>query len=511
MSNSFEGDAFISYAHLDNVELIEGRRGWVANLYRALDVRLAQLLGQDARIWWDPKLQGNDYFADTLGERLQHVAALVAVVSPRYVQSEWGRKELALFCEAARRQRGLRVGDKSRIFKVLKTPVPRNRFPRELDELLGYEFYRVDPETGRVRELDEVFGPEAQQDFWLKLDDLAHDLCATLQQLAPDAPDSPVAIGQAPIAVYLAMTTVELKEQWLAVKRDLEQHGHSVFPDRPLPLDQAQATEDVRDYLSRCQMSVHLVGPTYGLVPEGGRESIIELQYELAIVRATGGPFSRLVWIPPNLHVEDDRQQRVLQALRMDPRTQRDADLLETPLDGLLTIIAAWTGRHRPRGADRTTAGAGTSVGPPQLYLLYDKRDEADVTPLADYLFAQQLEVIHPLFEGEDAEIREYHEDNLRCCAGALIVYGSANEAWLRRKLRELKKSVGYGRSTDTPPVVGVCLAGPATPEKDRFRTHEALLIPRWADCAGPPPEALHTFMARVKAGGDPSVRDGAP
>ena len=69
----FDGDAFISYAHLDNVELIEGRRGWVANLHRALEVRVAQLLGKEPHIWRDPKLQGNDFFAETSIERLRRV------------------------------------------------------------------------------------------------------------------------------------------------------------------------------------------------------------------------------------------------------------------------------------------------------------------------------------------------------------------------------------------------------------------------------------------------------
>ena len=52
---NFEGDAFISYAHLDNVELIEGGKGWVTNLHRALEVRVAQLLGKPSHIWRDPK------------------------------------------------------------------------------------------------------------------------------------------------------------------------------------------------------------------------------------------------------------------------------------------------------------------------------------------------------------------------------------------------------------------------------------------------------------------------
>jgi hypothetical protein len=501
MANIFEADAFISYAHLDNIELIEGRKGWVANLYRALDVRVAQLLGKDAHIWWDPKLQGNDYFADTLGERLQRVAALVAVVSPRYVKSEWGRKELALFCEAAHRQVGVRVRDKSRIFKVLKTPVALEEHPPELEALLGYEFFKIDQETGKVRELDEIFGPDAQRDFWLKLDDLAHDLCATLKLLHEEGVAEPQ--REPSTTVYLAATTGELKDDWLAIKRDLEQHGYAVLPDRPLPLHHAQAIEQVRADLNRCQMSVHLVGSTYSLVPEGGRESLIELQHELAVQRSAKGQFVRLIWIPPGLKVDDDRQDRVIQSLRMDPRTRGNADLLETPLEDLRTVITSWLDRE-PGTDTKPPAAAGSDA--PQLYLLYDRRDQPAVLPWADYLFRERFEVLHPLFEGDESDIREYHEENLRACAGALIFYGSANEAWLRRKLRELKKSVGYGRSTS--PVVAVGMIGDKTPEKERFRTHEAMLIPLWG---GLSPDLLQPFMERVRQENAPAARDGAP
>ena len=104
----FESDAFISYAHLDNVELIEGHKGWVSNLHRALEVRVAQLLGKQPQIWRDPKLQGNDFFAEALVDKLRRVAILVPVVSPRYVKSEWTRKELSAFCQAAEKQGGIR-------------------------------------------------------------------------------------------------------------------------------------------------------------------------------------------------------------------------------------------------------------------------------------------------------------------------------------------------------------------------------------------------------------------
>ena len=225
----FDTDAFISYAHLDNVELVEGHKGWVANLHRALEVRVGQLLGKTPHIWRDPKLTGNDFFAQTLVERLQRVAALVSVVSPRYVRSEWALRELAEFSKAAQQQGGLRWHDKARIFKVVKTPVPIELHPPELQALLGYEFFTVHPETGRVRELDEVFGPEAQRDFWIKLDDLAHDIVRLLEIVEGV---SPTTAERGTAVVYLAETTSDLREQRESIKRDLEQHGHTVLPEQ---------------------------------------------------------------------------------------------------------------------------------------------------------------------------------------------------------------------------------------------------------------------------------------
>jgi TIR domain len=491
----FEGDVFISYAHLDNIGLLEGHKGWVANLHRALEIRVAQLLGKQSRVWRDPKLQGNDIFEETLIDRLRRVATLVSVVSPRYVKSEWGRKELAEFCKAATEQGGLRVRDKARIFKVLKTPVPQDQYPPELQSVLGYEFFKLDPETGKVRELDEVFGPEAQREFWLKLDDLAHDVCVLLQMLeSGDALSADAAEDVAGDSVYLAVTTSDLQDQREAIKRDLEQHGYTVLPDRPLPLAAAALEEAVRDDLARCRLSIHMVGKTYGLVPEGGVCSIAEMQNELAIERAgKGGRFSRLVWIPPGQQVEEERQQKVVDALRMDPRIHLGADLLETPLEDLRTLIDTWL-KNGDTPAPKAPAEAPSSGRPKQLYLIYDQRDATAIAPWADFLF-NDFEVIHPVFEGDEADIREYHEENLRTCSGVLIFFGAGNECWLRRKLREVQKSAGYGR-TKVKPVVGICFIAPQTPEKERFKTHEAMLVRQWDGCS---PGGLQPFVSRLK------------
>jgi hypothetical protein len=498
---NFQGDAFISYAHLDDVELIEGHKGWVANLHRALEIRVGQLLGKPPEIWRDPKLQGNDFFGEALIERLRRVASLISVVSPLYVKSEWAMRELAEFWKAAEEQGGVHFRAKARIFKVLKTPVPLELHPAELKSLLGYQFFNIDPDTGRVRELDEVFGPAAQRDFWMRLDDLAHDICCLLEMVEASGMAVVPKADEAQRAVFLAQTTFDLREQREVIKRDLQQHGYTMLPSSALPQVESELKETVRADLAQCQMSIHLIGKTYSLVPEGGTESLLEIQNELAIERGKKGDFSRLLWIPPGLQVEDERQRKVIEQLRMDPRIQVGADLLETFLEDLRTVI-----QDRLKQAQKLAPAPAPTVPRPtssvvagsehaRLYLIYDQRDAVITSAWEDFLFEQELEVIRPVFEGNEAEIREYHEENLRSCDGALIFFGSGNECWLRRKLRELQKSPGYGRSKPMP-TVAISLVPPRTPDKERFRTHEALVIPQWD---GFSPEPLQPFISRLR------------
>jgi len=501
----FDGDAFISYAHLDNVELIEGRKGWVANLHRALEVRVAQLLGKTPHIWRDPKLQGNDLFSDTLAERLRSVAALVPVISPRYVKSEWTRKELLEFRRAADAQGGICFQDKARIFKVMKTPVPAALHPPELQSLLGYEFYKVDPDTGRVHELDEIFGPEAQRDFWLRLDDLAHDICCLLEMVEAGQDKGEEPPPEPSEAIYLAFTTFDLNEQRESIKRDLQQHGYTVLPARNLPMIVSELVTAVRDDLERCCMSIHLIGKNYSFVPEGGTKSVLEIQHELAIERGENKgdrkDFSRVVWIPPGLSASDERQGKFVEHLRMDSRVQKGADLLETDPAELRTVIQDKLDKlkvaQQPAPAAPQAGGrSGASARVTRISLIYDQRDVGMVAPWADFLFAQRCEIMQPIFEGDEAEIREYYEETLRTCDGALIFWGSASECWLRRKLRELQKSAGYGRSKP-PALVGTLLVPPRTADKERFRTHEATVIPQWEGFSA---HSLQPFLSELKA-----------
>lgn len=521
---SFENDIFISYAHIDDMALVEGQKGWISSFHRALEIRLGQLLGRTPRIWRDPKLQGNDAFADRLVERLPGVAILVSVISPRYMKSDWCLRELREFTKAAALTGGVRVGHKVRVFKIIKTPVPVEQQDAELQHMLGYDFFTADPHSGRTKELNQTGDTEIQRLYWAKLDDLAHDLTEMIETLeaagagagaapaspAPIVPGAPpplrrledaTAVAGEDRSVYLAETTYDLREKRDAVRRELQTLGLNVLPDQPLPLVKDECEQAIRDGLEQSVLSIHLVGRNYGLVPEGATQSTVVIQNELAIERAAAGGFGRLIWIPEKIECDDERQLKFIEHLQTDTRIQQGADILQTTFE---EFKAAMNRRLRKeekkeekeeaRDASVDAAGVGPEDNLRRIYIISDRRDEHAPTELGDYLYAQGFEVILPVFEGEEAQIRKDHEENLSMCDAVLFYYGEGNELWLRQKLREVQKSAAFGRKK---PIVikAIYVAPPDSPSKAKFRTREAMVIDQRAPFD---PAALTSFISQL-------------
>lgn len=491
----FEHDFFISYAHLDDEALVAGEQGWISELHRLLEIRVGQMRGEKPKIWRDLKLQGNDIFADTIVERLPRIAALVSVLSPRYVQSEWCNRELNEFCRAAERSGGVRIGDKARIFKVVKTPVNRERLPEQVQPMLGYDFFIYD-ESGRPRELSQEYGGK-ERAFMTKLDDLAYDIAQLLDLMANGHAIEAAAASKG--TVYLAETSYELREQREEIKRDLIRNGYEVLPDRALPLVAPELDALVREQLLRSKVSIHLIGRNYGVVPEGATQSIVARQQALASEAAAGSSLSSIIWLPQGLEIEDERQQRFVQHLQTSPAVHAAAELLEVPIEDLKTLIYRKLAPPPPAVVKAAAAVAASATEQEHLrvYVLCDQQDAEATRPLEDYLFDSGFEVILPFFDEDETQARLEHEENLRSCDVILLYYGAGDELWLRRKLRELQKSAALGREK---PWLGrgIYVGAPATPQKERFRTHEATLIQEPA--AGFDPAALAPLLAAIAA-----------
>ncbi|MEB3168355.1 MAG: TIR domain-containing protein, partial [Synechococcaceae cyanobacterium] len=378
---------FISYAHIDNLPLSEEQQGWISRFHNTLEVFLSQRLGDKARIWRDLKLQGNDIFGDEIVDAFRDAALFLSVLSPRYVRSDWCKREIKEFCLHAEGGDGLVFENKSRVFKVIKTPVDRNVAERILPPVvrnsLGYEFY-VQDEQGPM-ELDPDFGESFKQDYLRKVCILANNAAELIQRFeaekaeAASAPVPAMAVAAKRTTVFLASCSFDLRDQRELIEADLRGHGYRVLPEQRLPgEDEAEHRQVVATLLEQAHLSLHLIGGGYGAVPDGpSHQSLVEIQNTMAADRSGTHGLTRLIWLPQDTSSEQPDQVRFLETLRRQAAPQRGADLLSGTLEELRTVLHANLDRlENPVAAspDIVTAGSADPHAPTasgrMLYLI---------------------------------------------------------------------------------------------------------------------------------------------
>ncbi len=503
----FEKDIFISYAHIDDESLIESQKGWVSEFHRALEIRLAQLLGRRPVIWRDPSLQGNHLFDKQIVEQFSKVAILISILTPRYVKSEWCLREVNEFYEACNQNIGFSVKNKARIFKIIKTPVRVDLHPPVIQNILGYEFYTTDAATGRVKEFAQVFGQQSDMSYWEKLDDVANDICSFLESLdnSSAAPSNTVPTAAVTTSatvtsakksnhsknIFLAESSYDTLEFRDSLKRELLDYGYQIIPDKQLPLIGPVLSEQLPHYMKDAHLSIHLIGENYGVVPEGAKKSIVEIQNDVATTFSASDNLHRLIWIPENVEPIDDRQANFIDNLKAGKAGILGADLVESSLEDFKSVMMDTLKRMEEK--EKKLAAAAAAVpdvvttattshatdddgGSKMIYLICDILDVDAIRPLEDYLFENGYEVVIPIFDGDESQIREDHIESLKNCKACIIFFGNANELWLRGKMRDFMKINGYGR-TKPLNAKAVYLAQPNNASKARFRTLEAEVI----------------------------------
>lgn len=490
-------DVLLSYAAIDDHPLHDGKPGWVSQLHRNLEVRMEQLSGEKINIVRLPKASVSPAIESELLEFVPRAKTMISVVSPPFVTSEVCRREVENFWDGAEQTGGRWIQDKARLLKVLKTAVSEQQMPSQLNDifspLFGFEFFELDAETGRVREFDETFGPALKQRFFERIYDLAYDTCQVLSVLKQvrakeDSSVEPDANRQ---WIYLATTTSDVQDERDRIKRELLERGHVVLPDAPLPMLSRDVEVAVQECLEKCTIAIHPLGRHYGVTPEDSSESIPALQVRLTAQRQN---LQRLVWIPYDSEIADERQRAFIVRVQEDPALHERAEIIEGNLNLLKKDLIRRL--SPPPEKPKDAALANGASGAPKLYLICDPKDESSVEALEDYLFDQGLEVCLPAFDGEDADAASLHQQNLLTCDAVLVYYGAAPKAWVDIKLRELLKASGYGRETPIE-VQTVYIAPPDDRRKERFRSHQAGVI-RGADEFAPCAE-LDLFVGQIK------------
>jgi hypothetical protein len=458
--------AFISYAHIDNQPLLPGKPCWVSQFHDVLKVKLAQRLGGEARIWRDDKLGGDDVFGSEIVAQLQHAALLVSVVTPRYLRSDWCNRELGAFETAAQQTGGVEIGNRSRVLKVLKTPLPPGEtVPPVLDRTLGVSFYVQD--GPRDREIDPALGADAETEFLQRVVDLAALMADRLRALGMAPPAAAAVAPPSGQVVYVAECGRDLQPARDALLTELRLHGHTVLPEAPLPLVEEALRSRVQADLARATLAVHPVGASPGPVPEGpAGQSLVALQAQLGAARSASDRLPRIVWLPPGIQGERPEHQAFITQLQADATLQQGADLLRGDIELLkATVHQALERLRTPAPADSADAGGGACV-----HLVMTPQDLAPARALMQALRALGLQVTVPASSGDAAELRRINAQRVAAADAVLLLHAAGDDAWARAQASDLVKQAALAVR---PMRRWTVVAAPRTASKDEALTFE--------------------------------------
>ena len=225
-------------------------------------------------------------------------------------------------------------------------------------------------------------------------------------------------------------------------------------------------------FLTRCALSIHLVGEKYGIVPDGPTDkSASILQNELAVARCHSGSLKRLIWLPQGTRSEHAPQQAFIEALHQDAQAQFGADLIAGDIEELRAAIHATMRKieepeakqlERDPVEERAADGESTKL----IYFICDEKDRKASVPVRRLCKQLGYEVALPAFEGDASQVRKTNQQLLASCDSVFVFYGAGDEAWKRTIDSELKKMAGYRGGK---PLTARCiyLAEPRTSDKE--------------------------------------------
>ena len=442
------------YAEKDD-EPIEGDvRGWVSNFHKFLSTLMYQITREhpEIKLVPDTKLTAGDLLGSNV---------IVSVLSSNLLKNGAVVKLLNDYGKKLKGENKLIAEGVSRFFKVLKYPFDADEILPELEDLLTYDFYLVDPLTGEAQEFTRFFGAEAERSYWMKLVDMAYDINHVLHVKEREKDSAYEAIPREK-TVYLASTGVDMVIQRDIIKRELIRHGYKVLPNHSLPKESKALERMVKEDLHRCRLSIHLVGEDYGYKPRGSELSVVDIQNRIASDHThemsdfnkkqkadDKKPFSRLIWVSPDLKNVTERQKIFIEDLKSDAATLEEAEVLQITLQELKTIIreelvsGGRFNKHREVVGLEDRKKEVTKM----VYLIADKRDIKSTEEIRECLKKEGLNVVSSSYEGDLVDLRYIHQENLRRCDGAIIYFGNSTEDWIKTKLQDLLKAPGFGRN----------------------------------------------------------------
>ena len=432
---NFDYDVFISYGSPEGVE-DETVNQWAVKFCDYLAILLNRLNNRELTFMLHDDLRARKQLLGT--ERplaFTNTAVFVTLLSPEYAGSESYQNELKELYNAIYKETDDSTRNINRIFKVLTAPIPSENQPECLVNEIEYDFYEINRYSKKSRTFEIIEGDQPEEKFWFKLVDLVYDIQNSLELLS----DKNTQKAERNKYVYLAETSFDQTDNRDEIRRELQYLGYNILPLVNLPNDGEKIESLVKNYLNRSVLSVHLMGAFYGEMLKKSKHSLIDLQNQIAreYVENKDSGRKRLIWIPSDLKITDQRQSLYLNRLKRD-ESKENTEIIEAPIEVFKTVLKNKLREIETPGRKKT--------GNKKVYLVYENQNKSELSEICRMLSEKNIDILESNLENQETGLITAHKQNLIEADAVLIYHGNSNKLWLNSKVQDLVKAPGFGK-----------------------------------------------------------------
>jgi hypothetical protein len=298
--------------------------------------------------------------------------------------------------------------------------------------------YLIDSDNGTEVSDKDLWKAENFNFFLFKIFDLCSEIEREIKSFSINIPSKNTK------AVYLAETTPDLISVREEVKRELIRLGYEVYPFKPVNGTSKEIEKGIQEYFQKSVLSIHLFGKLYQEA-KNGELSRPELENKLAASfythkkegRKPSGNFKRIIWLPDNLIVTNEKQVKFLEQLQRDKKLYAGADVVRSSVEELKDIIAEKLSNEESEnnsGKSGSGSEGGEIIDKKVVYVVNSDKNQQGAESIKEILETMGCEVMI-----NNSRMR-LEKENLKKVSSVLFYYPNEKSSWLRSRICEFNK-----------------------------------------------------------------------
>ncbi len=235
----------------------------------------------------------------------------------------------------------LEKNKQNHIYIVQRLNKKGQALPTELQNYPVYNFFELNPKTLELIDFKQEIHGEDDNQYLLKLTDLAYDIKVNISANIIDDPGK-----LRNNSVYLAEVSSDQIKNQDSLKRSLLLSGYRVLPKNSL-ISSENYEKAVKENLEKCVLSINILGELYGDNYQNSDYSFQELQnryfHDVWIYQQKNKNIDpairRIIWIPPQLEPFEEKQAQYLKRINREINNSENTELIQSTLSDLKIII----------------------------------------------------------------------------------------------------------------------------------------------------------------------------